>query len=410
MLWIWIIVLVVLIFFSGFFSGVETALISLNMFKVKALVKQKKKGAEVLYRLKKDPHRLITTVLVGNNLVNVSAAAIATYLFTDLFGSAGIGIATGVMTFIILVFGEIIPKTFASENAERISLSVARPIELLCYVLTPFTIFSDFISRKMSKVLGSKKEKQLSEEELKTIVTMGKEEGILSREAADMIHNVLKFEGTKVTKIMTPDVNVDMIDGEKTIKQISDYVINKDFSKYPVYEGDKDNIIGILDVDDLLKYVKGNKIFMKVKEIVKKAYFVPESKEIDDLLTEFEGKDMQVAVVVDEYGHVVGLVTIEDIMEEIVGEIFDKSKKPSAYIKKLSDTEIIVDAMAPVDEINEALKIKLTEKYANTIGGFIEHLLKRIPKEGESISFKNIKMKIEKATAQGVKSVKIIKG
>ncbi len=404
-----IIILFFLILLSAFFSGVETALMSLNMVKVNSLAKQKKKGSDALYRIKQNPHRLIITILIGNNVVNISAASFATVIFTDLFGSSGIGIATGVMTFLILVFGEITPKTFAAQNAERVSLIIARPIELLSYALSPFVKFFELISRLMSKLLGSKEEKQLSEEELRTIVTMGVEEGILDKESAEMMHNVLEFEGTKVTEIMTSAADVDMINGEAKLEDVLDFVVKTPYSVYPVYSDSRNNIIGVLDVDDVLKYVKNKKLDAKVKTVARPAYFVPKSKEIDDLLSEFEGREIPLAIVVDEYGAVMGLVTIEDILEEIVGDIFDKSKRQSVYIRKVNEELSIVDAKASVKEVNKVFRLGIKERHFDTIAGFIEHRLKKIPKKGEKIKLKHVTVEVDKVTKQGIKSVKIIK-
>ena len=402
-------ILVILIMFSALFSGIETALMSLNMIKVNTLVKQNKKGSKALSRIKQNPHKLIITILIGNNLVNIGAASFATVVFTNLFGSSGIGIATGVMTFLILVFGEITPKTFATQNAERVSLIVARPVELLSIILSPIVKIFEYIAKFMSKLLGSKGEEKLSEEELKTIVTMGAKEGILNKEAAEMMHNVLEFRGTKVIDVMTPDINIEMLDGKKKLKEVIDFVVKSPYSRYPVYLESKDKIIGILDVDDVLKYTKSKKLDIVVKNIVRPPFFVPESKEIDDLLTEFESKKIPLAIIVDEYGDVSGLVTIEDILEEIVGNIFDKSKRKNVYIKRINDKLIRVDAKASVEEINEILHLGLKEGRFDTIAGFIEHKLQRIPKKGEKIKLKNITIEIDEATNQGIKSVKIIK-
>lgn len=404
-----IIILLILILFSALFSGIETALMSLNMIKVKSLVKQKKKGAETLHRIKQNPHKLIITILIGNNVVNIGAASLATVIFTNLAGSSGVGIATGVMTFLILVFGEITPKTFASQNAERVSLLVARPIEFLSYILSPLVKIFEVISQVMTKLLGSKKEKEISEEELKTIVTMGREEGILTKEAAEMMHNVLEFRGTKVTEVMTPKASVEMIDGNSKLKDIIDFVVKTPYSRYPIYSENEDKIIGILDVDDVLKHAKNKKLNVKVKDIDRPVFFVPESKEIDDLLSEFENKNIPLAVVVDEYGKVSGLVTVEDILEEIVGDIFDKSKRESVYIKKIGDKLIRADARASVEEINKILHLGLKEMNFNTIAGFVESRLQRVPKKGEKIKLKNITIEVDEVTKQGIKSVKIIK-
>jgi len=404
-----IIILVVLIFLSALFSGIETALMSINNIKVKSLLKQEKKGSKALYRIKQNPHRLIITILIGNNLVNIGAASFATVLFTNLFGSSGIGIATGVMTFLILVFGEITPKTFATQNAERVSLIVARPVELLSIILSPIVKVFEVISKFMSKLLGSKKESELSEEELKTIVTMGAEEGILNKEAAEMMHNVLEFKGTRVVEVMTPDVNIRMVDGKKQLKDVVDFVVKTPYSRYPVYLESKDKIIGILDVDDVLKYMKNKKLNVKVKNIVREVFFVPQSKEVDDLLSEFESKKIPMAIVVDEYGDVSGLVTIEDVLEEIVGDIFDKSQRQSVLIKKVSGKLIRVDAKISVEELNKVLHLGLKTEHFDTLAGFIEHKLQKIPKKGEKIRLRNITIEIDKVTKQGIKSVKINK-
>ena len=402
-------ILVILIILSAFFSGIETALMSLNMIKVNSLVKQKKKGSEALHRIKQNPNKLIITILIGNNLVNIGAASFATVVFTGLFGSSGVGIATGVMTFLILVFGEITPKTFASQNSERISLIVARPIELLSMILSPVVKVFVVISKIMSKLLGSKKEVQLSEEELKTIVTMGRDEGILNKEAAEMMQNVLEFKGTKVTDVMTPDANIEMINGQEKLKDVINFVVKTPYSRYPVYIENKDKIIGILDVDDVLKYAKNKRLDVKVKNIVRKAYFVPESKEIDDLLSELGGKKMPLAIIVNEYGHVSGIVTVEDILEEIVGDIFDKSKRQSIYIKKVSDKLIRIDAKVSVEEVNKVLNLGLKGERFHTLAGFIEHKLEKIPKKGEKIKLKNVIIEVDKVDKQEIKSVKVIK-
>ena len=400
-------ILFVLLLFSGLFSGIETALMSLNMIKVKALLKQKKNGAEALYRIKQNPHKLIITILIGNNAVNIGAAALATVIFTNAFGSSGVGIATGVMTFLILVFGEITPKTYASQNSENISLFVARPIEILALVLSPLVIFFELISRGMTKILGSKVQKELSEEELQTIVTMGVKEGILDREAGKMIHNLLEFEGTKVTRVMTTRDSIHMINGKLKLKDVMNYVIKSHYSVYPIYMDNKNKIIGVLDVDDILKYVKQNRLNVKVKALARDVFFVPESKEIDDLLSEFEGKHVPMAIVVDEYGAVSGLVTVEDILEEIVGDIFDKSKRSGVFIKKIGGNAVRASGRATVEEINKIMHLGLKRKYFETIAGFIEDKFKKIPKKGEKLKLKNVTIEIEKVTRQRIEMVKI---
>ena len=401
-------ILIVLLFLSAIFSGIETALMSINQIKVKSLVKQGKKGAAVLHRIKQSPHKLIITLLIGNNLVNIGAASLATVVAINMFGSSGVGIATGVMTFLVLVFGEIIPKTFASQNSEKISLLVARPIEVLSIILAPFVWFFEKFSKLALKLLGSTKEEALSESELETIVTMGRKEGILEKEAAEIMHNVLKFGGTTAKEIMTPKPEIVMIDGNKKLSEVIDHIVKTPYSRYPVFIKENE-IEGILDIDDVLRNVRDKKLGKKVKEMLRPILFVPETKEIDDLLTEFEGKEVPMAVVVDEYGDIEGLVTVEDILEEIVGEIFDKSKTKNLYFKKLNENVMKVDAKAPIDELNKVLKLGLRGEQYNTIAGYIEHRLQRIPKSGERIKLKNAIIEVGEVTKQGIKNVKIIK-
>ena len=341
-------------------------------------------------------------------MVNIGAASLAAIIFTNLFGSAGVGIATGVMTFFILIFGEITPKTYAAQNSERISLFVAKPIEILSVLFAPLVWFFGIISRAILKLLGTSEGSKLSEEELETIVTMGRKEGILSNEAADMMHRVLKFEGTKVTEIMTPKSSIHMVDAKAKLREVLDYIVKTPYSLYPVYSENKDNIVGLIDVDDVLRFVKNKRLDTKVRYLAKKVTFVPKSKEIDDLLTELEGKKIPLAVVVDEYGKVAGLVTVEDILEEIVGDIFDKSKRESVNIKRVNEKLIRVDAKTTVEEINKVLNLGLKGEHFETIAGFIEHKLQRIPKRGEEIKLKHVTLKITKANKQGIQSLKII--
>jgi len=401
-----IIILVILLVLSGFFSGTETALMSLSMIKVRSLVQQKKKGSHALHRLKQKPHKLIITILIGNNLVNIGAASFATVVFTDIFGSKGLGIATGVMTFLILVFGEITPKTLATQHAEKISLLIARPIELLYYALSPIVIIFEHITTAISDIFGVKEEKEISEEELRIIVTMGKEEGILSEEAAEMIHNVIEFEDVKISEIMTPRKNIKMINGTMKLKDKLDYIVKSPYSRFPVYVNKK--IIGILDVDDVLKHVKNKKLDIKIKSMIRPISMIQENKQIVELLTEFEGKKIPMSIVVKNK-KITGLITIEDLLEEIVGEIFDKSDRDHVHIKKVSDKLIRVDAKASVEEINKMLHIGLRKGHFDNIAGFVKHKLKRIPKKGEKIKLKKVTIEITEATKTEIKRLKLIK-
>ena len=403
-----ILILVILIILSGFFSGTETALMSLSMIKVSSLVKQKKKGSHTLHRLKQHPHKLIITILIGNNLVNIGAAALATVVFTDLFGSKGVGIATGIMTFLILVFGEITPKTFAAQNAEKISLLIARPIEIMYYILSPIVIIFEFLTKTISNIFGAKKKSEISEEELKIIVTMGRKEGIISKEAAEMMHNVIKFEGVKISEIMTGKKAMKLVDGKSKLKDVLNFVVKSPYSRFPVYLKTKENIIGVLDVDDILKYVKNKKLDIKIKTISRPISFVLESKDVTELLSEFEGKKIPMAIVIKQ-GKITGLITVEDILEEIVGEIFDKSIRNKVHIKEQDHKLIRIDAKASIEEINQILHLGLRKGHFQTIAGFIKHHLKKTPKTGDKIKLKKVTIIVDKIIRNKIKSVKIIR-
>ncbi|MBW6451324.1 MAG: hemolysin family protein [DPANN group archaeon] len=403
------IILIILIILSSLFSAIEASIMSINMIKAKTLLHEEKKGADTLYEIKKNPHKILITILFGNNIVNISATALATIIFTELFGSIGVGISTGVMTFLLLVFGAIIPKTIATQNSEFIALNIAKPIELLSNVLYPITKFFENISNFVLKILGSKDEIELSEDELKTIVTIGKNEGILNRETAEMMHNILEFKGTKVVDIMTPKVDITFIDGETKIKDNIHIIVKSKHSKYPVYSGNTNVILGILDIDDTLKYIEKKDIDILIKKIIRPAYFVPESKKIDTLLTEFEDKKQPLVIIVDEHSYVSGLVTVENILNEIVGDVFDKSKGESIFIKKINNKISEVDAKAPISKVNRYLNLKLKDDHFDTIAGYIIHKLQKIPKKGEKIKLRNATIEIDSVTEQGIKSVRIIK-
>ena len=399
----------ILIFMSALFSGVETALSYVTPFKVDALLKQGKRGALVLQRVKKNPHRLIATILLSNNLINIGAASLATIIFTEAFGSAGAGIATGVMTFLILIFGELVPKTLAMQHSERISLVAARPLEALSITLTPVIAMLEFISRSVTRVFGSKEAPQISSEELSTFVKISRREGVLSREAARVMENVLEFQKATVRDIMTPQTELETVDANQKLKNAIDFVVRSPYSRFPVTGKDEDEIVGILLVDDVLKFAKNKKLDTQVRKVVRPARFVPETKRIEDLLSEFEGEKIQIAIVVDEYGDVAGLVTIEDILEEIVGEIFDKSKPKGKYKKQHGNKPTHVAATASVKEVNRVLGLDLKAKEFSTIAGFVEQKLQRVPRPGEKVILKNATIEVEKVTKQGIKSVKVIK-
>jgi Mg2+/Co2+ transporter CorB len=403
-----IILLIIFVILSAVFSAAEVAMTTLSDIKVTALVKQKRKGAHALARLRENPHRMIVTILIYSDTMNVAASSIAALVFIELFGSIGVGIATGIMTFVLIMFGDIVPKTAATHHAVGFSLQMARPIELLGNLVWPLAVFFEVVSKKIILLFGAAKEDPLSEEEIKAIVTLGKEEGLLTSRAAGMMRNLVSFKGVTAGEIMTPKADIQMINGEANLKDVIEFVVKCPYMRYPVYLKSRSNIVGILDESDVLKYAKENKLNVRASSVARPALFVQETTEINKLFSDFESHKIPMGIVVDGHGEVSGLVTIEDILEEIVGNVFITSRND--YIRKLHDKLFRVDGRAPVEHINKALDLGLTEtQYFSTIAGFVEHELQRTPKVGERIDLRKAIIEVCEVTPKGVKSVNILK-
>lgn len=324
---LYILLLALLILLSAFFSAAEAALMSIHIVKIRVLVKQNKPGSKLLYKLKQDPHKLIITILIGNNLVNIFATAIATAFFIQLFGASGVAFSAVFMTIVILVFGEILPKLLAVQQNEPISLFFATPIYYLSIFFYPVIWLFSQLSKLFNRFFKTKEKQSISEDELRVLLSIGKKEGIISKDVAKIMNKVLDFDDTKVTKIMTPASKISLIDGDKNINDAISFIVKKSYSRYPVYLEEENNIIGVVDVDDILKAIKDGNTSSKIKDIIRFVEFVLPEKEIGDLLFEFEDKSVLMAIVINKDGEVLGLITIEDILEEIVGNIFDKSNK-----------------------------------------------------------------------------------
>ncbi len=318
-----ILLLIIFLILSAFFAAVEVATVSISKSKVHSLLVQKRKGANALYQIKKNPNRLLITILIGNNLVNIAAASVTTALAIKLFGDTGVGIATGVVTVLVLIFGDITPKTFALQNAEKLALFFARPIQILEFLLWPAVSFFEAISNLVNKISGDRTN-YLTEEELRSIITLGTEEGLLDLEAAKRLHSVLDFETVTVNQIMTPNAQVISFDAATTIEQFLDNVLDAPYDRYPLFEGNPENIIGIVDVIDVVRAIKKDQLLKTLKEIKKETFFVKQNARLDEIITQFRPKKTSMGIVVDEKDRMVGVFTSQDIVEEIVGDIFEK--------------------------------------------------------------------------------------
>ena len=379
-----IVVLIVLLFLSGFFSSAETALFSISKAKAIHLAKEKGVINVLIKKMKDDPHRLLSTILIGNNLVNVAASAMATAITIEMVSSnakVAVGIATGVMTFLILIFGEIFPKSVATRNNILIARLVILPIYWLSILFYPIIVFLNFIPKLTGKI---KRKPKVTEEELMTIVEVVEEEGEIKEEEKELIHNIFEFDDTSASEIMMPRGDMFVIDIDEEFKL--EEVIQSGFTRFPVIEGDVDHVIGILNIKDLFMHQATSSDLIDVRKIMMKPFFVPENKKLDNLLQEFKRRKQHMAIVVDEHGGVSGLITLEDALEEIVGEIIDETDKFVPHIVKLKSNEWRVLGKSEIDEVNETIEMDIPDTRAyDTFSGYVLDQIGRIPQEKEEI-------------------------
>lgn len=403
--------LIILLCLSAFFSSAETALFSLNKVRILHMADEGNKKAQLIIKLLEDPNLVISTVLIGNNIVNIGASAIATSLAIEIWGSRGVGIATGVMTFLVLVFGEITPKTFAAQNAEKWALTIIDITRILGIVFSPLIKLLALLTNFMLKFTGNKAKQDpfITEDELKLLVNVGQEEGLIAESERAMINSIFEFDDTLVKEIMTPRIDIIAADSNEPLANIVSIAIDAGHSRIPVYEETIDNIIGIIYAKDLLKIINKKFDEFETRKLMRPPYYIPETKKVRDLLAELRQAKVHMAIVIDEYGGTAGLVTIEDVIEEIVGDIQDEYDLEEESIVMLSNGSILADARASIYDINEALDIDLPDDDYETISGLVFHLLGHIPNEGEEISLGDINIKVEKTLGRRVDKVKVWK-
>ena len=405
-----IIILIILLALSGFFSGSEVALISLTKLKARQMLDKKKFGAVFVKRLKDDPQRMLATILIGNNFVNVAASAIATSMMIRIFQSYAIGIATGVMTFLILIFGEITPKSIAAKNNQLISRIVAAPIWYLSIILAPLLNILDKFLNKFINLIGIKaQEKAITEEEIISMITVAEEEGSIKEIEKKMINRIFKFDDINASEIATPRRDMVIVDSKLRIKDAMKAFLKKNHTRMPVYEKNRDNIVGIVHVKDLIVHMEGKNKNNTVSKIMYKPYFVPEVKKISDLMKQFQKRKEHMAIVVDEHGSITGLVTMEDALEEIVGEIIDETDMIAPNIKKIDKNTWIVNGKTDIEEINEKLHMNLKGIGYDTLSGFILKRTGKIPKVEEEIVYNKFNLKIEEIEGHRISKVNVEK-
>ena len=382
-----IVFLLILLLLSAFFSSAETALTTTNRIRLRTLAEDGDKRAARVLRITDDSGKMLSAILIGNNIVNLSASSIATSLAIKLWGSVGAGIATGVLTILILIFGEISPKTLATIHSEKIALTYSGAVEMLMKLLTPVI----FIINKLSmgflmllRVDSNAGEQQMTEEELRTIVDVSKESGVIESEEHEMINNLFDFGDAQAKEVMVPRIDMTFASINSSYDELIQIFQEDKFTRLPVYEDTTDNVIGILNMKDLLLYK--DKEHFSVRDIMREPYFTYEHKNTAELLIEMRKSSISLAIVLDEYGATAGLITLEDLLEEIVGEIrdeYDTDEEDS--IVQLNEREFIVLGSTNLDDLCEELDLNFTSEDYDTIGGYLIGLLDHLPEKNEII-------------------------
>lgn len=404
-----IVVLIILLFGSAFFSSAETSLTTVNRIKMRSLAEEGNKRAKMVIKLTENSSRMLSAILIGNNLVNLSASALATTIAYKLGGSA-VAIATGILTVLILIFGEITPKTIATINADKLALSYAYPIRFIMIVLTPVSIVVNALSRVilfLLRVDPNARLNTITENELRTIVDVSHEDGIIEEEEKEMIYNVFDLGDAKAKDVMVPRVNVTFADVESSYTELLDLFREDKFTRLPVYEETTDNVIGTINMKDLLLF--DNTKEFHIRDILREAYFTHEHKSISELLVEMRQASLNIAIVLDEYGDTAGLITLEDILEEIVGEIHDEyDENEEEFFKQINDYEFIVEGSMHLDDINDRIDLKLESEDYDSLGGYIIERLDRLPDDkDEIVTDKGVRLVVDSLDKNRIEKVHI---
>ena len=402
--------LIILICLSAFFSSAETSMTTVNKIRIQSLAEQGDKRASILLIVIEDSGKLLSTILIGNNIVNISASSLATTITMRLFGNAAVSISTGIITLLVLIFGEITPKTMASLHAEKMALSYARIIHFLMFLLTPVI----FLVNKMAKgvltllrVDDSVKGNTITEHELRTLVNVGHKEGVIETEERQMIYNVFDFGDSQAQDVMVPRIDVTFADVNSSYEDLIQLFREEKHTRFPVFEETTDNIIGIINVKDLL--LTDQKDFT-LRKILREAYFTYEYKKTSELLMEMKEHSVSFAVVLDEYGATSGIVTLEDLVEEIVGDIHDEYdiEEEDDLTEILPGKEYLALGSARLDDLDEVLHLDIESDDYDSIGGYIIEQLDRFPEKGESVTTESgIRLVVDKVERNRIESVHI---
>lgn len=392
--------IVLLLIGSAFFSSAETAMTSINKIKLKTLYDSGDRRATIITNILENPGKFLSTVLVGNNIVNLSVSAIATTLAIDLYGNNFVGIATGILTLVLLVFGEIMPKTLANNHSEKVALFYADSLKFLIFILKPIVAVVDFATKLIMRIFGidmSPKYSFVTESELKAIISVGHEDGAIQDEEKDYIENVFDFKIAYAKDVMVPKVDIVSIDINASFDEVVTVFKKEQYTRYPIHDGDSSHVIGLINIKDLLMNdYATNKDKFKIEDIMRQPYYTFEFKKTSELLVEMR-EDVKhlktsMAIVLDEYGSAVGIITLEDLLEELVGEIRDEyDEHEESLIQDLGNNKYVIEGSMKLDDINDSLDLEdkgleLDSEDFDSIGGLVIELLDRIPEQDESVT------------------------
>lgn len=405
-----LIAIIILLCLSAFFSSSETALTTVNQIRMRTLADNGDKRAARVLHVTGNPGKMLSAILIGNNIVNLSASSISTSLAIHLFGNTGAGIATGILTFLILIFGEVTPKTMATIKADSMSLTVAAPIGFLMKILTPVIFIINKLSLGLMFLLHvniKDAQKKMTEEELRTIVDVSQENGVIEHEERDMIHNLFDFGDAEAKEIMVPRIDMTFVQADATYQEVLDIFRQDMFTRLPVYEDSTDNVIGIINMKDFL--LQNDTPEFSVRKLLREPYFTYEHKNTADLFLEMRKSSISLAIVLDEYGVTAGLITLEDLLEEIVGEIRDEyDADEEDDITRISDREFYVLGSANLNDVSEALSLHFTSDDYDTIGGYCLGLLDHLPEKNEIIlTDNNILIRIDRMEKNRIERIYI---
>ena len=403
--------LIAMIGLSGYFSGLEVALVSIRLSKIEQMVKDKVRGASSLQKLKSNPSRMMSSVNLGNNLASIAATALATDIALKFFGDDGLAIAIGIMTFLILIFGEITPKTYCNANAAKVAIKNSRILLIFGYVFFPIVWIFEIITKGMIKLTGSSDMPPgLTEDEIKEVVEQGYKDKAIEKQESQLVHGALNFDDIVIRTVMTPRTKMFKLNSKMMLFEALPEINKSGFSRIPVFADNTDQIVGIVHVRDVLKKLESDEKVISLEQIMREPVFVSQEKRVSDLLKEMQGRRTHMAIVLDEFGGVEGCVTLEDLLEEIVGEIEDETDTEKPSFQRDGQNAIVTDGDIEIDIINDIFKSDIPpgDDYS-TLNGLLHEQLHDMPKEDDKIEIGSLRIIIEKVSKNKPEKIRIEK-